>query len=243
MGERSVAYTTLKMAVLAPMPRMRARRATDVKPRFLRSSRRPKRTLRTKLFMPLPPDDHSLEWLDVFVGPFVAGSCEILAIFVELAGQGPRCCEAPGGFERAAQGGLSSRLQAYVRGATASPDASAGVEDRGLGFNKHLLFDRCEFDHGPAILRVAECGEDLSADAKVRMVHVDALFSFWKAEGQAAKVVGGHLGPPRLAIVPEFLDESFKMRAPSGVCSSAKARQNSEIETNASRGRPEKGQV
>src|ERR1700704_4932278 len=39
------------MAVLAPIPRMSARRATEVKPAFLTSSRRPKRTLRAKFGM------------------------------------------------------------------------------------------------------------------------------------------------------------------------------------------------
>src|ERR1700686_1174878 len=68
MGERRVAYTTLKMAVLAPIPRMSARRATEVKPGFLSSSRRPKRTLRAKLAMLAPSssqDCHPLKFLDV----------------------------------------------------------------------------------------------------------------------------------------------------------------------------------
>src|ERR1700682_5556072 len=78
MGERRVAYTTLKMAVLAPIPRMSARRATEVKPGFLSSSRRPKRTLRAKFAMPgsfklarLPP----AEILRRSVGPVVTVRC------------------------------------------------------------------------------------------------------------------------------------------------------------------------
>src|SRR5216684_3195251 len=54
MGERRVAWTTLKMAVFAPIPRMSARRATDVKPGFLPSNRSPKRTLRPKFAMLVP---------------------------------------------------------------------------------------------------------------------------------------------------------------------------------------------
>src|ERR1700730_4934332 len=40
-GRRSTAFTTLKMAVFAPMPRARTMMAAAVKPGFLRSTRRP----------------------------------------------------------------------------------------------------------------------------------------------------------------------------------------------------------
>jgi len=42
------------------------------------------------------------------------------------------------------------------------------------------------------MLRVAEGCEDLSGDAKIRMVHMSFFGRLWEAEGQAAKVVGGH---------------------------------------------------
>src|SRR5467141_657722 len=195
MGERSVAYTTLKMAVLAPIPRMSARRATEVKPGFLRSSLRPKRTLRAKFAMlvpPIAPDDHFVGEFRRFVGRIVTNRREILTILVELTRQGFRGSETPGGFESAAQRRLSDSFQAHVRAASAAPSTSAGVEDGGLGFDEHLLLDGREFDHGPAILRVAEGCEDLSGHAKIRMVHVGALLGFGQAQGQAAKVVGGH---------------------------------------------------
>src|SRR6266566_117487 len=100
--------------------------------------------------------------------------------------------QSPGGFESTAQGGFSRGVQADVGGAAASPNTRAGVEDGGLGFDEHLLFNGCEFDHSPAILRIAEGGEDLSGDAKIRMVHVGAFLGFREAQSQVAKIVGGH---------------------------------------------------
>src|SRR5207245_2688535 len=91
-----------------------------------------------------------------------------------------------------AQVGCSRALQADVGGAAPPPNTRAGVEGGWLGFDEHLLFNGREFDHGPAILRVAEGGEDLSGDAKIRMVHVGAFLRFGEAQGQVAKVVGGH---------------------------------------------------
>src|SRR6202171_1883496 len=43
--------TTLKMAVLAPMPKARVKIATEVKPGFFRNMRRPKRTSCQKLYI------------------------------------------------------------------------------------------------------------------------------------------------------------------------------------------------
>ncbi len=72
-----------------------------------------------------------------FDGVLLAG-IEFLA---ELHGSG----EAPGRFESTAQGRLSGGFQAHAGGAAASPNAGAGVEDSGLDFEEHLLFDGREF--------------------------------------------------------------------------------------------------
>ena len=101
-----------------------------------------------------------------------------LAILVKLTRQCLWSGETPRGFEGAAQRRLPGGLQADVGSAPASPNTCAGVEDGGLGFDEHLLFNGREFDHGPAILRVAEGGEDLSGDAKIWMVHVRAFLCF-----------------------------------------------------------------
>jgi len=50
------ALTTLKIAVLAPIPRARARTATKVRPRLRKSIRRPKRTSWRMWSMVRPPD-------------------------------------------------------------------------------------------------------------------------------------------------------------------------------------------
>src|SRR6266851_705365 len=221
------------MAVLAPMPRTRARRATEVKPRFLSSSRRPKRTLRAKLFMPVPPkapDDHSLDGLDVEWPELSRPDAQVLAIFVELALQFFWGREPPRRFKGAAEGGFSGGFQADVGGAAASPHAVTGIEDIGMGLDEHLLFNGNEFDHGPTGFGVAEGGEDFSGDTKIRVVHVHALFGFREAEGEAAKFAGSHRWPPLPGIVQEFLNESFEMRTCPGLCSSAQARQNPEVE-------------
>jgi hypothetical protein len=61
-----------------------------------------------------------------------------------------------------------------------------------MSFDEHFLLDGRKFDHGPAILRVTESGEEFSGDAKVRMVHVRLFGRFGEAEGEAAKLVCGH---------------------------------------------------
>lgn len=126
----------------------------------------------------------------------MTGTTAALAILVKFTRQWLGSGEAPGGFEGAAQCRLPGGLQADVGSAPASPNTRAGVEDGGLGFDEHLLFNRREFDHGPAILRVAEGGEDLSRDAKVRMVHVRLLGRFREAKRETAKFVGRHASAP-----------------------------------------------
>src|SRR6266436_610446 len=127
-----------------------------------------------------------------WVGRLVADKTEVLAIFVELAGQCLRSGEAPGGFESAAHSWPAGGLQPHVRAASSPPGARAGVEYGGLGFYEHLLFERSEFDHGPAILRVAKRGKDFADDAEIGVMHVSALFCFGEAESETPKVVGGH---------------------------------------------------
>src|SRR6267378_1067170 len=104
------------MAVLAPIPSVSARRATQVKPRFLASRRKPKRMLRARFIMRQLPDtpvDHTLERLDVWTGRVVtAPRCEKgargesvrgrLAIFLESAGEGCGSGKQPRGEERPA---------------------------------------------------------------------------------------------------------------------------------------------
>ncbi len=115
----------------------------------------------------------------------LAGGIELLP---ELLWSG----EAPGGFESAAQRRPPGGFQADAGGPAATPSTVAGVEDSGLGFDKHLLFDGREFDHSPAILWVAESGKDLSGDAKIGVIHVGVLGRFGEAQGKAAKILGGH---------------------------------------------------
>jgi hypothetical protein len=70
------------------------------------------------------------------------------------------------------------------------------------------LFKRRELDHGPAGFGITKSCEDLAADAEVGMVHVGLLGGFWEAEGQAAKVIGGHeIG---------FLERAMKARERGG---------------------------
>ena len=111
----------------------------------------------------------------------MTGTTAALAILVKFTPQWLGSGEAPSGFEGAAQCRLPGGLQADVGSAPASPNTRARVEDRRLGFDEHLLFNGREFDHGPAILRVAEGGEDLSGNAKVRMVHVGAFLCLGEA--------------------------------------------------------------
>ncbi len=51
---------------------------------------------------------------------------------------------------------------------------------------------RRELHHPPAFGGIAEGGEDLSAYAKIRMVHVSVLGRLRKNKNQAAKIIGGH---------------------------------------------------
>jgi len=55
-----------------------------------------------------------------------------------------------------------------------------------------MLLLRRELDHSPASGGIAERGEDLSLDAKIRVVHVSMFCGFRKSQCQAAKIVGGH---------------------------------------------------
>ncbi len=64
-----------------------------------------------------------------------------IELLAELLGSG----EATGRFQSTAQGRLSGGFQAHAGGAAASLNAGAGVEDNGLDFEEHLLFDGREF--------------------------------------------------------------------------------------------------
>ena len=55
-----------------------------------------------------------------------------------------------------------------------------------------MLLLRRELDHPPTCGGIAERGKNLTAHAKIRMVHVSLLFCFRKSQGQAAKIVSGH---------------------------------------------------
>src|SRR6266436_552242 len=111
----------LKIAVLAPMPSVSARRATHVKPRFLASKRKPKRMLRARFVMQPPPRYTS----ESPVGEIrrvegASGHCPrcekdvrgedalgALTILLELTGESFGGGEKPGGEEGAAHGMLS----------------------------------------------------------------------------------------------------------------------------------------
>src|SRR6266446_6412843 len=116
-----------------------------------------------------------------------------LLLFVEQAGQCLGRCQSPGGFQGAAQGRLSDSFQAHVGAASASPCAGTWIENARLSFDEHFLLDGCEFEHATIFFGITERGEELSGDAKVRMVHVRLLRRFREAKGKTAEVVGGHL--------------------------------------------------
>ena len=89
--------------------------------------------------------------------------------------------EAPGGEQRPANDVLTRGFQMDICGAAAAPSAVARMENGWVGPDEHLLLDGSEFHHGPAIFRVAQGGEDLSADTKIGMVHMGALLCSGKA--------------------------------------------------------------
>src|SRR5260370_31174663 len=98
-------------------------------------------------------------------------------------------CQTPGGFQGAGQGRLSDSFQAHVGAASASPRAGIWIENAWLSFDEHFLLDGCEFEHAPIFVGITERGEELSGDAKVRMVHVRLLRRFREAKGKTAKFV------------------------------------------------------
>ena len=57
-------------------------------------------------------------------------------------------------------------------------------------FREIVLLLWREFDHAPAFCWIAESSEYLSADAKIRMVHVLTFSCFRKSKGEKAKVSG-----------------------------------------------------
>src|SRR5258708_19739956 len=115
-----------------------------------------------------------------------------LLLFVEQAGQCLGRCKSPGGFQGAAQGRLSDSFQAHVGAASASPCAGTWIENAWLSFDEHFLLDGCEFEHAPIFVGITERGEELSGDAKVRMVHVRLLRRFREANCKTPKFVLGH---------------------------------------------------
>ena len=74
--------------------------------------------------------------------------------------------------------------------AFAAPGSVDGPESGGIGCDEFFLLDGSEFYHRKLFIGIGEGGEDFPGDAKVRMVHVLALFGFGQAERDAAEVGG-----------------------------------------------------
>lgn len=55
-----------------------------------------------------------------------------------------------------------------------------------------MLLLGSELDHAPTSGGIAKRGEDLSCDAKIRVVHVSVFCGFRKGQCQAAKIIDGH---------------------------------------------------
>src|SRR5260370_51099 len=123
----------------------------------------------------------------------IIGDTATLLLFIEQTGQRLGRCQSPGGFQGAAQRRLSDSLQAHVGAASTSPRPGTWLENAWLSFDEHFLLAARGFDPGQRFIWIAECGEELSNDAKVWMVHVRLLRRFREAKGKTAKVIGGHL--------------------------------------------------
>src|SRR5439155_20810148 len=67
-----------------------------------------------------------------------------------------------------------------------------GAEQLRRGANKQPLLVRSQLDHPQVVVEVSKRGEDLAADAKVRMAHVSPLVRFGQIQSQTPELVGGH---------------------------------------------------
>ena len=109
-------------------------------------------------------------------------------LFGEVLGGGvaPRCRNCP------LQRFLADALEMHTGSAATSPGALYRYEHIGIILGIVMLLFRRELDHPPSFGGIAERGEDLSAHAKIGMVHVSLLFCFRKSKGEAAKIIGSH---------------------------------------------------
>ena len=87
---------------------------------------------------------------------------------------------------------LADGLKVHAGGAPASPRAFYRHKHVGTVLRVVVLLLGRELDHPPALGRISERGEYLSAHAKIRMVHVGVLRRLRKSKGHAAKIIGGH---------------------------------------------------
>src|SRR5207302_6970827 len=100
-------------------------------------------------------------------------------------------------------------LQVHARCAAPSPRASHWNECFGVVLAEIVLIFRREFNHSVSPIRIAKCGEDLSSDAEIRMVHVLSLFGFGQRERELAEGSGGHVKDPLLGYLSTNLPNIF----------------------------------
>src|SRR5579859_662531 len=87
---------------------------------------------------------------------------------------------APGCEQRSAYCCCLRLFKKHIRASHFPPTALHRNKYSGLVVHKFLLLLRREFHHRPALSRVADRGEYLAGNSKIRVTHVSSLFSFWK---------------------------------------------------------------
>lgn len=93
--------------------------------------------------------------------------------------------------------GLANRChvcawQMHVGVTATAPCSFDRLKNIRLITDETFLIFRSEFDDGPIFIRIAERGEDSSADPKIGVIHVRRLNRFRKTESDLPKMVGSH---------------------------------------------------